>query len=371
MRTNGQERPSTNRLDSRHSSRLPTGNSVWWSPVACCFLITFWRRQKKMTSSSNKELVERLRDGIWADLDIENSFPAVRPLLAHYTSLATLERIMASNEIWFSNPLYMNDWEELRFGMLEGGRAFRESASLRDAFSHQGAYLHLIQCFDQLFNEFDAKHAFQTYLMCLSVHQADDNDGRLSMWRGYGASGSGCAVVFDTSKIEARADSPLIIGPIKYGSSAERLAWINAKINALAKALKGQSLDEVALYHVAFHWLERLKLFALFTKHDGFREEHEWRIVYMPERDPNGLLADMHSYAITARGAEPKLKLKLAPLAGVFNQDLSFDKIVDRVILGPTTATTLAVHTVKRILGQNGKAILAQKIVASSIPFRP
>ena len=41
------------------------------------------------------------------------------PLLAHYTSIDVIEKILRSEEIWFSNPLFMNDLEEMRFGMLE------------------------------------------------------------------------------------------------------------------------------------------------------------------------------------------------------------------------------------------------------------
>ena len=48
-------------------------------------------------------------------------------LLAHYTSLEVLEKIM-TNEIWFSNPLFMNDLQEVRFGMGEGLKAFNEFA---------------------------------------------------------------------------------------------------------------------------------------------------------------------------------------------------------------------------------------------------
>ena len=278
---------------------------------------------------------------------------------------------MANDEVWFSNPLYMNDLEELRFGMIEGARAFRESPALREAIPNQEAHARLIHYFDHLFNEFDTKHAFQTYIMCLSLHQSEDNDGRLSMWRGYGAGGNGVAIVFDTTKLEANEASPLIVGPINYRSSAQRRDWINEKVNALAGILEGQDLDNDTLYQAAYHWIERLKLFSLFTKHIGFAEENEWRVVYMNERDPNGALSQMHSYAITARGAEPKLKLKVRPLEGVFSEDLEFDKIVDRVILGPTTSTVLAANTVKRILEQKGKGILAQKIVPSTIPFRP
>ena len=49
-----------------------------------------------------------------------------RPLLAHYTSLNVLEKIIQNGELWFSNPLFMNDMQEVRFGMLEGRKAFDE-----------------------------------------------------------------------------------------------------------------------------------------------------------------------------------------------------------------------------------------------------
>jgi hypothetical protein len=50
-----------------------------------------------------------------------------RPLyLAHYTSLEVLEKIIQSNELWFSNPLFMNDHSEMRGGIFESMKVFRE-----------------------------------------------------------------------------------------------------------------------------------------------------------------------------------------------------------------------------------------------------
>lgn len=317
------------------------------------------------------ELNKTLQSTMWADFDSENSFPKIRPLLAHYTSISVFEQMMANDEVWFSNPLFMNDLEELRFGMIEGANAFRNSQVLKQSLSCDTAYETLISYFNDLFNEFDTKHAFNTYIMCLSQHQAENNDGLLSMWRGYGAGGSGAAIVFDTSKIEVNETSPLIIGPVKYGTREQRREWITEKIQSLAVYLKGKTLTDDDLYNAAFHWLERLKNFSLFTKHIGFHEEREWRIVYMNERDPDGILKAMHGYAITQRGVEPKLKLKIQPLDGLFSANLSLEKIIDRIILGPTTSTSLAANTVKRVLVLKGKHILAEKIVPSTIPFRP
>src|SRR5262249_39446887 len=70
-----------------------------------------------------------------------------RPLLAHYTSVEVAKKIIKKEEIWFSHPFYMNDLEELRFGMLLGIQRFPVYAQalndtsertkiVLDAFSH-------------------------------------------------------------------------------------------------------------------------------------------------------------------------------------------------------------------------------------------
>lgn len=70
---------------------------------------------------------------LWSDINQGETFPTKRPLLAHYTSIDALESILSKNEIWFSNPLYMNDLEELRFVILEGANAFRQDERIRSA----------------------------------------------------------------------------------------------------------------------------------------------------------------------------------------------------------------------------------------------
>lgn len=314
---------------------------------------------------------EQIQAVMWDDLDSENDFPAQRPLLAHYTSVAVLDGMMGNNEIWFSNPLYMNDLEELRFGMVEGASAFRTSQELKAAFQDDHAYDAMMEYFNNLFEAFETKHAFDTYIMCLAKHAPENNDGLLSMWRGYGAGGGGVAIVFDTKKIALSEASPFIIGAVQYSTRQERLEWIANKIKGLAELINGTEHDDQELFLIAHYWIERLKVFALFTKHSGFDEEQEWRIVYMSERDKDEKLKHMLGYAITPRGAvEPKLKFQVRPLDGVFGDDLSLENVVDRIILGPTTSTMLAATSVKRMLSHRGKHGLAEKIVASSIPFR-
>jgi Protein of unknown function (DUF2971) len=311
-----------------------------------------------------------LNEVLWEDLPEETLFPASRPLLAHYTSVEVLEKILAHNEMWFSNPLYMNDWEELQYGMNTGASQFLTNSHLIEASGSAEVHGKLVACFDQLFYDFDTKHAIDTYVLCFSKHSPENNDGLLSMWRGYGARGSGVALVIDTAKQGVIEHSPLILGIVHYASHSQRLEWIDSKLAQLAEIVRAQPKTDENLYYVAHSWIERLKLFSLFTKHDGFSEEQEWRVVYMSERETTNALSSMLGYLVTARGVEPKLKLKLTVLPGVVDSSVSIEVLTDRIILGPSISTVLAENSVRKMLRLNGKASLAERVVASSIPYR-
>ena len=98
-----------------------------------------------------------------------------------------------------------------------------------------------------------------------------------------------------------------------------------------------------------------MKLAAIFSKHIGFREEQEWRIVYTPERDPDGRWRIFLDYANGPRGLEPKFKVKIRPLEGVTAADLSLEKIVAQIILGPSRSSSLVECSAKRMLEQSRK----------------
>jgi hypothetical protein len=116
---------------------------------------------------------------------------------------------------------------------------------------------------------------------------------------------------------------------------------------------------------------QRIKLFSLFSKHRGFSEEREWRIVYLIERDINKRLEPMCQYAIGPRGVEPKLKLRLEPIDGVIPPGFALSKLIHQIILGPSVSTPLAQAALLRMLDNIGKPELRERVVASNIPFRP
>jgi len=316
---------------------------------------------------TNEEIVQ-VFGGLWSDLDSENSFPKKRPTLAHYTSISVLEKIMSGNEVWFSNPLYMNDMEEVRFGMMEGERLFLMSADIEAACNDSNRYNVVRSTFGHLINDFSNKLAFDTYVFCMSEHEKPD--GLLSMWRGYGGNGAGAAIVIDTKQIDENEASPFIIDKVSYGSADERRSWIIEKITEFSRLLRENSIPTEKLYIPVHLFFERLKLFSLFSKHHGFEEEREWRFVYMPDRDTSGGLKSMLGYAVGKNGVEPKLKFNVSPMSGTTADDFSIEKIVSKIILGPTISSPLAKSAVCRMLEQNGKQSLVLKVEASTIPYR-
>lgn len=308
---------------------------------------------------------------LYSDIKEEDEFYRKKPLLAHYTSLDALEKILTTNEIWFSNPLFMNDLEEVKFGILHGATVFKGSQVIREALKSELRHTKFTAALDHFISYFEREHLLDTYVFCLSEHTPENRDGLLSMWRGYGGNGRGAAIVFDTSKFDVVKGSPLIIAQVKYGSLEKRFSWFNRTAATFATILTQNHIPDEKIYLAANALFERVKAFALFTKHHGFKEENEWRVVYMSERDTGNKLRSMQHYLNGPRGVEPRLRFRVAPIEGLTAPDLSFNKIVAAILLGPSTSSPLAVRSVARMLEVIGKPELKNRLIASSIPFRP
>ncbi|ESZ56003.1 hypothetical protein X727_33010 [Mesorhizobium sp. L103C119B0] len=293
-----------------------------------------------------------------------------RPLLAHYTSVETLEKILKNEELWLSNPLFMNDLDEMRFGLTRG-KAFFDQTDLEKTCGLDSATAALLRTdFNNLYSEYESKHALNVYVLCLSMHAADNTDGILSMWRAYANNGAGAAVVFDTGAIKTLIDdSPLVLTQVRYASTADRLQWLERKVADWCAIVAKGNIPQHMLY-VPAYWLFHVILgFALSTKHIGFLEEHEWRLIYMPDRDRNKLLTEKFDYIVGSRGVEPKLKLKIAPLDGAISQ-FSFSEILHSILLGPSISSPLASASVFRMLEKLNKEYLKSKVHSSTIPLR-
>lgn len=305
---------------------------------------------------------------LWADM--QPAVPAGElPLLAHYTSISTLERVARNDELWLSNPLYMNDVDELRFGMNLGLQAVRAHPALRSALPPE-VYNALLDAYDKLFATFDNDSAFDVYVFSCSEHTEEvGDDGLLSMWRGYGGNGNGVAMVFDWSLLPLAADSPLILRQVHYRSHDESQVWMDAKLERFARLLNHLRVPPEAAPAAAAALFERIKLFALFTKHRGFHEEREWRLVYLRERDHHERMTHLLHYAIGPRGIEPKLRFTPAALGTLQLGAPPLQQLIRRIILGPMSAAPLVMRSVMRML-EITRPALADRVAWSTTPYR-
>ncbi|MGE7471057.1 hypothetical protein ACQKLX_16550 [Bosea sp. NPDC003192] len=65
----------------------------------------------------------------------EDELEKSKPLLAHYTTVQTLEKILQNREIWLANPLFMNDFEELKWGIQNDVQEFLNNANINNYLS--------------------------------------------------------------------------------------------------------------------------------------------------------------------------------------------------------------------------------------------
>lgn len=298
-------------------------------------------------------------------------FPAATPLISHYCSTTVLKDILGGPELWFSNPLLMNDLEELRFGIGRSRDRVPGHEGLRILLGARQQYDAFTNCLEQRFRTFEQDGAFDVYIACFAEHSPDDRDGVLSMWRGYGANGNGACIVFDTGKLNEVRESPLIIGPVSYADENTRIQWIDGILDKFCELFAQGQWNETDLDSLARTLFERLLVFSLYTKHRGFHEEQEWRITYMRHRDSRNLLCNMLSYHIGPRGIEPKLKFKIGPLPGVADSSVSVDSLVHSIILGPTASAEIHRRSIIRMLESIGREALIPRVFRSTIPFRP
>jgi len=291
------------------------------------------------------------------------------PLLAHYTSIQVAEQIIKNEEIWLSHPFHMNDLEELRFGMLQGVQHFpiyaqaaagtpSRTQRLLDAFSHYVLYMNENTLVD-------------TYVLCLCEHAPDDKDEVLSMWRSYASQGHGIALVFNTRNLPDPPQAPLRIAKVIYGTSDDRIALLRARLEEWANITRSANLIDDRLYLAAYAAFLFIKSFALVTKHKGFQEEREWRIIYDPEFDPDKRLVHQFDYFIGPRGTEPKLKFKIAPVLGGAPDSLSLARLVEFIVLGPSLSSPIAKSGFSRVLGGTCLQGFEDRVYASTIPLRP
>jgi hypothetical protein len=292
-----------------------------------------------------------------------------RPYLAHYTSTENLENILHGREFWFSNPLLMNDLHEVRHGLEVANYVFHNQLRLPQGFTDDELD-GLRRMMDQYHFNFLQRGLLGLYVFCMSEHDPNDNDGVLSMWRAYGGAGNGAAIVVRTDWARDLGNYPLLVQKVRYRTLDQRHQELIALFKKWVRNVRDSKPPLNLLHHAIYRLFEQMKLLAISTKHKGFSEEREWRLVYFTERDRTNLFEPYLGYHNGPRGMEPKLKFKVKTFPGT-DHEWSFDEIVHSIILGPTIANDLSRTAIERMMHKHEMDHLKPRLHSSTIPLRP
>lgn len=285
--------------------------------------------------------------------------------LAHYTTADTAVKIIRGGSIWLRNASNMNDYREVQHGsdclkkaLRDHGQMFVETL---DVFG-VGFANSILQSLDSA--DFNAR--FHTYLTCVSEHLATDTTGRLSMWRAYGGPIAGVALVFDPLFLDFESsDLAVWSSPVLYGDD-ERFSvqFLNVLDNLRSNRELMQRVGPDTVRNIV---LNALKFGILTTKHVGFQEEREWRLIHMP-RDMASAIVQPTFQSI---GGAPEQVYHL-PLKDEFGRrpDYNLDKLLHRVIIGPCQNVIQIASTIEDALREVGVTDPADRISLSLIPLR-
>jgi Protein of unknown function (DUF2971) len=284
----------------------------------------------------------------------------------HYTSAETALKIIQNEQVWMRKPLVMNDFMEIQYGLNCLNASIRK---YEDEIA--GAFNTMFDGFwDELIKKFDAWIPVmkkQTFIACLSEHDLKENLlGRLSMWRAYGGS-SGVALVFKSGPFLRPSDAlGAYTSPVAYSNQSEFHQSFKGFIDSVrdnADFIKSLDKDEVFDYV-----FETFRSALLCTKHPGFKEEREWRVIYSPQPTPSDHILTQTETIGGIPQIVAKVPLKDIPVGGLTGVEIP--SFIERIIIGPTSYPTVVKEAFVKELTEAGMTDAENRVIISDIPLR-
>jgi Protein of unknown function (DUF2971) len=289
----------------------------------------------------------------------------------HYTSADTAMRIFQGKEVWMRKSSCMNDFMEIEHGFNCLHAAYK---SEKDRFTSvlEGIFPGFCAKLEGLIDGWLPHFRSDTYIACISEHgdestgDEEDQMGRLSMWRAYGGV-TGVAIVMNGGAFLRPSDAlKAYASPVAYLSAADFTFEFRRLVDGFEneKGFLG-AMGEDAVLDSIFH---AFRYAILCTKHPGFREEREWRIIYSPTYlQSDRLISDVQSIGGTPQPIF-KIPLKNVPEEGLVG--IEMPELIERVIIGPTQYPVAIMEALLSLMKAAGVPDAANKIIVSDIPIR-
>lgn len=276
-------------------------------------------------------------------------------LLYHYTSIDGVMGILENSEVWATSILHLNDTKEYFEGAAIIDEVFKKKK--RNSRKYKNFFMDVEQTID-FFTEKDV------FVTSFSEH-AD----QLSQWRGYTPQNSGYSIGFDFHRNKFSAGNTKWVG--ENGSFfLVKCIYDDTKKYEMAEALADQFKEQwlaeektdwkmgkkrIGQASVVFYKFFRTVL-ASACKNSSFKEEAEWRFVYIsPSKEKFRFRKGLSSIT-------PFIQIPLHT-----NSD-DEPAHISEVVIGPTPDKQLTKSSLERFI--ETKTALSIPVRLSTIPFR-
>ncbi len=286
----------------------------------------------------------------------------------HYTSADTAMRIIQTGHVWMRNAMTMNDFSEIAYGRNCLFPAYKDDAvggRLRTFLD--GIYPDFSKKLEALFNGWLPHFEQDTYITSLSEHESsEDLFGRLSMWRAYCPQNGVALVLKNTPFMEPTDALKAYSSPVSY-LTPHQFAEEFGKIidNLVANEAMVRNYSEAAILAAVF---TMLKFALLCTKHPGFAEEREWRVIYSPTQERSPVIEPGFATLHGVPQQIYKIPLVDDPAHGLVHADIP--NILDRLIIGPSPQPFTIWRAFVGLLREAGVPDPEQRVFVSDIPLR-
>lgn len=268
--------------------------------------------------------------------------PQLPDQLYHYTSFRGLLGIVKSKSLWASDIHYLNDEQELDFGLATIREVIEErTKSARD--EHDSMLL------QELSSHMD--NLARTKVLVASFSEVDD---LLSQWRGYCPNGKGVSIGFYADDLDKAAElQHFRLVKVVYGQSVARDVAIELVDTARGMDTSGGAK---ALSGIADIFAFQLGLVVPALKHHAFSEEREWRLV-------SPLMSTQRQH-LRVRETDGRLVPYLAFVLAESEHNLR----MSHVRVGPASDRGRALEGTQDALGIYG--VDCETVLLSDVPYR-
>lgn len=287
----------------------------------------------------------------------------------HYTQAETAISIIENNEFWMRKATCMNDFMEAQHGWHCLTNAFDgdESIGMKMLKLFDDVHANISKEILDLVNMHRDYLLTDVYISCFSEHKPSENiTGRLSMWRAYG-NGTGVALVLNNKPFIADSDAlNAYTSPVAYlDDEGFNKSFSELTRNIIDNFNVIRSLDKAAIINYTF---SMLRFIIHSTKHIGFGEEKEWRVIYCPQIDRSSKLKK----DICSIGGIPQPIYKI-PLENYPEENFTgatIPELIDRIIIGPTEYPSAVREAFIHKLKEREVSDAEKKVFVSNIPLR-